>query len=80
MSWYDLLRNKYGNMYQGGGTIFFFKFLTQVIYPREVMKRRKNVEKAHLNIVYNPEKLKTMSLCSKCPSIVFEHPDKRNIL
>lgn len=45
------------------------------------MKRRKNVEKVHLNIVYNPEKPKTMSLCPKYPiNIIFEHPDERNIL
>lgn len=59
----------------------FSCFLTQDIYPRKVIKRRKNVEKVHLNIVYNPEKLKTMSLCPKYPVIViFEHPDERNIL
>ena len=45
----------------------FSSFLTQDIYPRKVMKRRKNIENVHLDIVCNPEKLKTVSLCPKYP-------------
>lgn len=60
---------------------FFSCFLTPDVYPRKVMKRRKNVGKVHLSIVYNPKKLKTMSSCPKYPTnIVFEHPNERNIL